>query len=873
MELDTELTRLRPSDDPRDRADPDDVDRHRIARRDRAVALDQRAHRRDVAQADFEWLAVDRRDRAPHQPLARFAGRLKAVGGDAGLGGEFERVGGGHRLAEDIALDLADPEFADEAQIVVGLDPLRRGIHVETLGERDDGADDRGIAVRGRGRAADEALVDLDLVERRLAQVAERRIAGPEIVEREPHAERLEPREGVVGGVAGGQEHALGDLEFEPLGAQFVFGERGGDDVDDRRVVELDRRQVDRDAHRIRPFGGFGKRGLEHELADLADHPALFGERDELVGGDRAAGRVAPPHQRLEPRQILARGADDRLERDPQFVAIERLAEIVVEHLAIRRLAVHRGLVEHMLAAPGGLGGIKREIGVADQAVGAILLRVADRDPDRGADGDPVALDQIGARDLLDQRPREALEQPGLDRARKHGLELVPAQSPDLAMVAHDAGQPLPDQPQQGVPDRMAKRVVDVLEPVEVDQEQGAALLPPRRIAQRLVERLAHQRAVGQAGERIEPRQAADLLFGPALFGEVGADPAEPQEAPARVEHRIARQRPMDVLGAGGADDDVAERKACRQVKTEGALFAHDIADIAVDRQQVGELAPEQRFGIGVEVVGELLRDVGQGALVIGFPEPAATAVFELVDEMQGFARFLVEAEAGAGGRDHGPRGQRAEPDQHQRQHHDRAGEGGIAAEQDRSADPDHGADQCHRGGPDRDHCAGGDRGSDQHVEQRAMGHRRQGRDVATEHRHQRARDPDQRYQRQRRRSRLQLEPIAHPQHRDRRDVAQQGAGDGGEDAEQGAIVELLITMQRDRRAAQEMDRQQQRRDMIERGNPQTGDFLALLVLVSARIEQQGVGQPVFTRHLRHRYRLGKSASTHPLLPCEETTG
>ena len=153
----------------------------------------------------------------------------------------------------------------------------------------------------------------------------------------------------------------------------------------------------------------------------------------------------------------------------------------------------------------------------------------------------------------------------------------------------------------------MAERVVDVLEPIKIDQEQGAAFLPPGRIAQRFIERLPHQRAVGQAGQRIEPREATDFLLRAPLFGEVGADPAEAQEAPARIEDRISRQRPVDVLGTGGADDDVAEREARRQVKSERTLLAHHVADIAVDRQQVGELAPKHGFGFGMEIVSQLL--------------------------------------------------------------------------------------------------------------------------------------------------------------------------------------------------------------------------------------------------------------------------
>ena len=354
---------------------------------------------------------------------------------------------------------------------------------------------------------------------------------------------------------------------------------------------------------------------------------------------------MVPADQRLEPANFLARGADDRLVDDRHFAAVDRLAKVVLERLAIGRLAVHRLFVEAMHAATGGLGGVKREIGVADQSVGAGPARIADRNADRRADRDLVALDHIGARHLLDQRLGERFEQPGFGGAGKHRLELVAAKPPDLAMIAHHQLQPLGNLAKQGVADRMAKRVVDVLEPIEIDQEQGAALLPDGGIAQRFVERLAHHRAVGQAGQRIEPREAGDLLLRPALLGQVGADPAEAHEAAIVVEHRIARQRPVDVVIGRGADDHVGEGEARRQVEAQRAFLADRAVGAGVDRQQGGELAAEQGFRIGLEIVGQLLRDVGQGAQAVGFPEPAAAAIFELVDEMQRLVRFIVELE------------------------------------------------------------------------------------------------------------------------------------------------------------------------------------------------------------------------------------
>ena len=324
---------------------------------------------------------------------------------------------------------------------------------------------------------------------------------------------------------------------------------------------------------------GLLERGPKHPFADLADQPRFLGQRHELGGRDRAARRVLPADQRFEAGNFLAGGADDRLIMDRQLAALDRLAKVVLEQLAFRRFAVHRWLVEAVLAAAGGLGGVEREVGVADQGVGAGASRVADRDPDRRSDRHLVALDHVGPRDLLDQRARERFEQADVGAAGQHRLEFVAAEPPDLAVVAHDRFQPLGDLAKQGIADRMAERVVDVLEPIEVDHEQRAALFAVGGVAQRFVERLPHHRAVGQAGQRIEPGEARNLALRAALLGQVGADAAKAEEPPALVEDRIARQRPVNVLLARRADDHVGEGEAGRQMEAERLALLRSIPD------------------------------------------------------------------------------------------------------------------------------------------------------------------------------------------------------------------------------------------------------------------------------------------------------
>src|SRR5439155_22791762 len=187
----------------------------------------------------------------------------------------------------------------------------------------------------------------------------------------------------------------------------------------------------------------------------------------------------------------------------------------------------------------------------------------------------------------------------------------------------------------QSVATRMTDRVVDVLESIEIDHEQGAALLAMGGVAQRFVERLAHHRAVGQAGQRIESCEARNLLLGTALLGEIGADTTKTEETATLVEDRVARQRPMDVLLARRAHDHVREGEARRQMEAERLALFDGIGDVGIDRKEVGELSAEQLARVALEIFRKLPRDIGQSPERVGFPEPSAAAVLELVDEIE----------------------------------------------------------------------------------------------------------------------------------------------------------------------------------------------------------------------------------------------
>ena len=95
------------------------------------------------------------------------------------------------RPGEMEALAKIGPEPAKRASLVGRLDTLGDGLHVEGPAQADDRSQQRELLLAAIG-AAHERPVDLEHVDREPVEVAERGISGPEVVDREPDAERLE---------------------------------------------------------------------------------------------------------------------------------------------------------------------------------------------------------------------------------------------------------------------------------------------------------------------------------------------------------------------------------------------------------------------------------------------------------------------------------------------------------------------------------------------------------------------------------------------------------------------------------------------------------------------------------------------------------
>ena len=151
-----------------------------------------------------------------------------------------------------VALHLGAAGAAHQLELLLGLDPLGRGLDAEACPEIGDRPDDHRAAAVALD-VLDERAVDLDLVERERAQIAERGISGAEIVHRDAHAERAQLMQHGDDRLVVLQQHRLGDLQLQPVRRKSRRGERLRHGRDQSAVAELHRREVHRDLDRVRP--------------------------------------------------------------------------------------------------------------------------------------------------------------------------------------------------------------------------------------------------------------------------------------------------------------------------------------------------------------------------------------------------------------------------------------------------------------------------------------------------------------------------------------------------------------------------------------------------------------------------------------------
>ena len=240
------------------------------------------------------------------------------------------------------------PAIAQRRFPAAGLDPLGDHDHAQRAAEAGDRADH--LLVVDRFHRQHDPVVDLEVVELQLLEVAQARIIHLEIVERDPHAGLLQRREDVARERDIVRHRMLGDIDDQPLGGEVALGQDGEEARHQIFVIELARRQIDRQRHVRRPVARREARFAQDAIGHQVDDALVAGDGDEACGPEQPARRVVPARQRLEPRQLPVAQAEDGLEIGPDLAGGERAAQVRRDRRARVEMLVHAARPHCLLA-------------------------------------------------------------------------------------------------------------------------------------------------------------------------------------------------------------------------------------------------------------------------------------------------------------------------------------------------------------------------------------------------------------------------------------------------------------------------------------------------------------------------------------------
>ena len=293
-----------------------------------------------------------------------------------------------------------------------------------------------------------------------------------------------------------------------------------------------------------------------------------------------------PSDQRFDAGDLAGREAGLGLVVQDELVLLDGAAQLARQgELAPARRVLP--LRVHLDPGLQRLGQVHGRVGPLEQRVRVegVLGEAGDADAGLHAEADRLEVERLA------QRVEEARGGvPGCHQADEIGKEdgeLVAAQPAHGVDLPYVALEPDGDSLEEHVADLVAERVVDLLEPVEVDDEHGqdAAVAPAS--GGRLLQPVEQQRPVGKTGQRV--------VEGVALAGERRAGAPVDREQRKGEERQHRHRRAGRHHGHGRQRDEHAGRRRLE-------------ADVT-GQVPAGLQPPAQRHGQPVEQVADEEQD------------------------------------------------------------------------------------------------------------------------------------------------------------------------------------------------------------------------------------------------------------------------
>jgi len=200
--------------------------------------------------------------------------------------------------AEEKALHFIASAMMNEVELLLGFDTFSSDSNAEPVRERDDTLDERRRAAGLGLEFFDEGAVELQDVNGKALEVAQRRVTGAKIVDRDFDSQGAELLHFAGGLTHIANHHAFGQLEFEELRFEAALLEYGGDGAHKIGAVELYGRDIYGHALEwvsgLLPGGSLAAGLLQNLGSDRNNQLVLLGNGNELIRGDGTEFGMGP---------------------------------------------------------------------------------------------------------------------------------------------------------------------------------------------------------------------------------------------------------------------------------------------------------------------------------------------------------------------------------------------------------------------------------------------------------------------------------------------------------------------------------------------------------------------------------------------------
>lgn len=247
-----------------------------------------------------------------------------------------------------------------------------------------------------------------------------------------------------------------------------------------------------------------------------------------MLGADEAYVLVTPAHQGLHAGDFPRQEVLLRLIVDFELIALHGAVEVVFQYQALDGGRIHGFRVELVVIPAPLLGVIHRRVGILDKGFEIRSVHGKERDADAHRGEDLAAAQVERLRHDLQDSPRHLDDRLHVLDLRENDREFVPSHAGDgdrhvtLIAVAlrHGIGHPkgVPQTPADGhkklIADSVPQCIVDVLEPVKVEEHHRHHVAVPPGQGDGQLQAILEQQPVGKSGQAVVIGEVGDSLLG-----------------------------------------------------------------------------------------------------------------------------------------------------------------------------------------------------------------------------------------------------------------------------------------------------------------------------------------------------------------------